>query len=149
MTFSMVARGRFFPDPAGLYEVLQSPNGMVTRDLVLRATRVQLAAQQQIRVGHVHGGPTNYQGGVGNLRSSIHKRLVPGVGTTGPSILVGSDHPIALIYHEGAKPHVIVPRRAKVLVFWMGSRRVVTRRVNHPGTKPNRYLTDNLHLAII
>lgn len=149
MSLSLIARGRFLPDPAGLYEVLQSPNGMVTRDLVLRATRVQTAAQQQIRVGHIHGGATNYQGGVGNLRNSVHKRLVPSTGRGGPSVLVGSDHPIALIYHEGAKPHVIVPRKAKVLVFWIGSERVVTRRVNHPGTQPNRYLTDNLHLAII
>lgn len=149
MTFSMVARGHLVTNPAGLYEVLQSPNGMVTRDLVLRATRVQLAAQQQIRIGHVHGGPTNYQGGVGNLRNSIHKRIVPSGGKSGPSVIVGSNHPIALIYHEGAKPHVIVPRQAKVLVFWIGAKRVITRRVNHPGTQPNRYLTDNLHLAII
>lgn len=34
---------------------------------------------------------------------------------------------------EGTRPHVIVPRNAKVLVFNVGGDTVFARRVNHPG----------------
>jgi hypothetical protein len=149
MTFSTAARTTLRLNQAEIDKMLRSPSGMVARDLVVRATRVQLAAQQQIRLGHVHAGPTNFRKGVGNLRTSVRKRLVPSSGRGGPSVIVGSDDPIAMIYHQGSKPHVIKPRRARVLVFWTGTGKVITHRVNHPGTQPNRYLTDNLKYAVI
>jgi hypothetical protein len=64
----------------------------------------------------------------------------------GPVVMVGSDAaPKALIHHEGSKPHIIMPRRATMLRFVGRTGQVVfARRVNHPGTKPNRYLADNL-----
>jgi hypothetical protein len=41
----------------------------------------------------------------------------------------------------GSKRHVITPKHAKVLRFVASSGRVVfTKRVNHPGTKPNNFL---------
>lgn len=149
MTFQTSARGYVRLNQAEMNRFLRAANGPVVRDLVIRATRVQLAAQQQVRLGHVHAGGTNFGKGVGNLRSSIRKRIIPAAGGGSPSVVVGSDDPIAMIYHQGAKPHVIKPRRARVLVFWTGSGRVITNRVNHPGTPPNRYLTDNLKYAII
>lgn len=39
----------------------------------------------------------------------------------------------------GTKPHIIVPRRAKVLAFSVGGQMVFAKRVSHPGTKPNRF----------
>lgn len=132
---------------AAVARALRGPSGMVMRDLIKRATRVQIAAQRQIPLGHVHAGPTQYQKGIGNLRNSLRKRIV--AAGASPTVLVGSDVPYAIFVHEGTRPHVIRPRRARVLVFYVGNQKVVARSVNHPGTKPNRYLTDNLKYAII
>lgn len=46
---------------------------------------------------------------------------------------------------DGTPPHVIVPRSpGGVLRFMVGSQVVYTRRVNHPGTKPNNFLERGL-----
>ncbi len=56
-----------------------------------------------------------------------------------------ADKPYALMHHEGTRPHIITPKEpGGVLVFSKGSRVVRTRVVHHPGTKPNRYLSDQL-----
>lgn len=146
--------GRIIMDPAAIAAFVADRNGPVMRDVVVRATRVQDAARKQVRLGHIGGGENAKSRGQrsrarGNLRYSIVKRVVETNGQ--PSVMVGSDNPIALLHHEGTKPHVIRPRNAKVLAFWGGegnSQQMFARQVNHPGTKPNRYLTDNLHLAL-
>lgn len=48
---------------------------------------------------------------------------------------------------KGSVPHVIVPRRAKVLIFMVGGKKVFTRRVNHPGTKANPYAKRSIEAA--
>lgn len=46
--------------------------------------------------------------------------------------------------HDGTRPHVIRPRRAKALT-WMGPQgRVFARSVNHPGTKARPWLFNAL-----
>lgn len=56
-----------------------------------------------------------------------------------------ADKPYALAHHEGTRPHIIKPKEAGgVLVFSKGSRVIRTREVRHPGTKPNKYLSDQL-----
>jgi|SRR5450759_4446143 len=144
---------RVIMDPAAIHAFMADRNGPVMRDLTVRATRVQEAASKQVRLGHVGGGEA--MGGFAksapkaraNLRYSIVKRVIEGSDGM-PSILVGSDNPIALLHHEGTKPHIIRPRNAKILAFWAGGSLVFRHVVHHPGTQPNRYLTDNLHLAI-
>lgn len=42
----------------------------------------------------------------------------------------------------GTRPHVIRPRRAKVLRFVVGGRVVYARKVNHPGTSGDRGWSD-------
>lgn len=81
----------------------------------------------------------------GTLRDSIVKRVVPD-GARGIKVVVGSDDKVALWHHEGTVPHVIRPVRAKMLAFYSYREgRVVFRsQVNHPGTQPNRFLTDSL-----
>lgn len=37
----------------------------------------------------------------------------------------------------GTAPHIITPKNAKVLAFKVGGKQVFTKKVNHPGTKPN------------
>lgn len=140
-------------DNTELGRLERSPAGMVVRDLTRRGQRVQDAAQRQIRLGHAGTGRSN-------LRYTVVKRLARAGGPTAregaltatgvPAMLVGSEHPRALLHHDGSRAHVIVPRRKKVLVFYADSGRgplVFTKRVNHPGTQPVRFLTDNLPLA--
>lgn len=51
----------------------------------------------------------------------------------------------AMMHHEGTRPHVILPKNpGGILVFSKGTRVIRTARVMHPGTKPNRFLSDQL-----
>lgn len=137
---------RLVIDGAVAAEMLRGPNGMVMRDLVNRATRVQLAARSQAKGKH----------GSGRLAADITKRVAhEGVD---PKIMVGAwNTPYALFVHEGTAQHWIYPRKTKALhFFWprggMASADfggwVFFKKVHHPGTSPNPYLADQLHLAI-
>jgi hypothetical protein len=61
---------------------------------------------------------------------------------------VGSGNRIALMHHNGTRPHFIRPRRAQTLRFYSHGRIVYSQLVFHPGTRPNRYLTDNLSRVV-
>lgn len=139
----------FTPNVRGFLQLTRSPTGAVARDLFRRAKLVEEAARQQIPLGHVAGGPGTRRIANRNLRDTLRTRIAY-TNWQPPVAFVGSDHPIALIHHEGSRPHVILPRKAKALAFVpRGSNRLVfAKRVNHPGTKPSRYLTDNIHLAL-
>jgi hypothetical protein len=118
---------------AAMDEMLKSPSGMVGRYIAERARRIVVAAKMQAGVK------------TGRLKNSIHMRHMRG-GVAGQYIMVGSNLHYALLHHEGTKPHIIVPNRSTVLRFSSGGRVIYTRAVRHPGTRPNRYLTDNLYL---
>lgn len=115
-----------------LDKLLNSPRGTVGAYLFVKGVKIREAARAQVGVD------------TGRLKASIHVRQ----GRTGPGqyVEVGSPLSHALAHHEGTRPHVILPNRAKVLRFTSGSRVIYTRKVNHPGTRPNRYLTDQLYL---
>lgn len=146
------ARGTFgtytIINPTQLQSLLTGPNGPVVRDLLRRANRVKTEAQKLVGV-YVPppAGPARARR-PGTLRDSIVVRLARG-GPFGVSALVGSDDPIALWHHEGTVPHVIRPRNRRWLVFyWRRVGRVVfAKRVNHPGTQPNRFLVKALAAA--
>ena len=115
-----------------LDKFLNSPSGPVGRYLYGRGLRVLIAARSQVGVK------------TGKLKASLeieHSRRGPG-----QQVKVGSPLNYALVHHEGARPHIIVPRRAEALRFSARGRIVYTRIVRHPGTRPNKYLTDNLYL---
>jgi hypothetical protein len=117
-----------------LASFLRGPGGPVTRELLKRGDRVVFAAKRL--VGHK----------TGNLESRIVKR----VGSLGgvPVVFVGAvGVKYALWHHEGTQPHVIVPRNKKVLRFEVGGAVVFAKRVNHPGTRPNRFLLNALRFA--
>ena len=118
-----------------LDRLLNSPEGLVGRELTKRANRVSRAASSQVGVR------------TGALKSSIHitKR---GRFTGGQYVQVGSYLPYALLHHQGTKPRIIVPTKRRVLRFFVGGRVVFTPFVSQRGTRPNRYLTDNLYKAI-
>lgn len=57
----------------------------------------------------------------------------------------------AKLHHEGTAPHEILPRPSNPigrLVFQVGGRTVFAKRVNHPGTDPNPYLSRWLREAV-
>lgn len=81
----------------------------------------------------------------GSLRSSIHMRHYRD--TRGQFLLIGSSLPHARDHHEGTKPRLIIPQKRRTLRFFSKGVMFYTMMVMHPGTKPNRFLTDNLRLV--
>ena len=77
-----------------------------------------------------------------HIRDTIYGRVeVRGGQLVG---VLGADHPIALIHHEGSRPHVIRPRRegGRLVFFSRRAGRVVyAKQVRHPGTKGTKFLT--------
>ena len=113
--------------------MLNNPSGDVGKYLAKKGRIVQAAAKAQVGVRS------------GALRSSIHMRHLRD--SRGQFVKIGSSLNYALLHHEGTKPHIIVPDRATVLRFVSRGRVVYAHAVMHPGTKANRYLTDNLKLV--
>jgi hypothetical protein len=115
--------------------MLNNPGGMVGRYIFMKGVQIMMAAKRQVGVS------------TGRLMQSIHVRHLRD--SRGQFVRVGSDVSYAAIHHEGARPHIIVANRAQALRFSSGGRIVYTRKVNHPGTRPNRYLSDNLYIAVL
>ncbi len=118
--------------PKSLDHLLNEPYGPVGRHLNERGRRIVVAAKGQVGVK------------TGRLKSSIHLRHDRDI--RGQYIKVGSPLRYALAHHEGTRPHMIVPNRSRVLRFSAGARVVYTHMVRHPGTRANKFLTDNLYL---
>jgi hypothetical protein len=113
-----------------LDRLLNQPSGTVGRYLARKGAVIQAAARAQVGVK------------TGALRASIrvtHRSVGPG-----QYIVVGSSLNYALLHHEGSRPHIIRANRAQVLRFSSRGRVVFARQVLHPGTRPNRYLSDQL-----
>lgn len=115
-------------------ELTESPSGLVGRYLRKRAVILQSLARKQVGVK------------TGHLKKSIRYQVVRD--SKGLIATVGANNRIALMHHNGTRPHIILPRRAQTLRFYSHGRIVYSKMVHHPGTKPNRYLTDNLSRAI-
>lgn len=113
--------------------LLNNPSGAVGRYLAKKGRIITAAAKAQVGVR------------TGALRASIHMRHLRD--SRGQFVKIGSALNYALMHHEGTKPHVIAAKRAPVLRFVSKGRVVYAHAVMHPGTKPNRYLTDNLRLV--
>lgn len=127
--------------PAKLAEVLRGPQGPVVRRMLEDGELVKDGARRQVGVSRPTPGERRTRPH-GQLRDTIVKRVV----TRGDDVVVqvGSDDQIARLHHDGTPPHVI--NGSPLLVFWWAKagRVVAFPRVNHPGTKPNHYLTDPL-----
>lgn len=130
-------------DPAKLAEFMRSPSGPVYRMLIEDGEAVKDEAKRRVGVHEPTPGERRARR-PGTLRDSIVKRIGEENGL--PAVQVGSDDPVALWHHEGTESHPITPVSAPRLVFyWKKVGAVVTAlRVNHPGTKPNRFLLDAL-----
>lgn len=124
----------YIPNEAGIKHLTRSPDGEVGQYLTKLGAKLTLLAKVQVGVD------------TGALKRSINYRLVKS--SSGLGVRVGSDNRIALMHHQGTRPHIIVPRKAQTLRFYSRGRIVYSKLVHHPGTKPNRYLTDNLRRVI-
>jgi hypothetical protein len=129
-------------DYRAIDKILNSPSGEVGLDLKRRADRLRDIAKTKVGVK------------TGRLRRSIrvygHRRT-----TLGQKIQIGSSVPYARMHHNGTKPHIIAPNNHRFLKFkpssgagagWnvLADGSVLARKVRHPGTKPNRYLSDSV-----
>jgi hypothetical protein len=110
--------------------LLKSPSGSVGRWLTRQAVLVTAKAKSQAGVK------------TGALKASINWSY--GINPVGPFVKIGSSVSYAYVHHEGTKAHIITPRTNKSLKFSSKGAIIFTQRVRHPGTRPNRYLTDNL-----
>lgn len=124
----------FIPDPVEWPRMTTSNTGLVGEDARKRAETARMYAMKQVgkRTGH--------------LAASIH--VLTQSGSNGPSATVGSDDRIALLHHNGTRPHIELAAHGHLLRFSIRGRVVYARKVVNPGTKPNRYLTDNLRRVV-
>ncbi len=128
-----MARVILYPGPMDM--MLKSPVGDVGRFLAGRARLIVIGAKRQV------GKKTR------RLQQSIHSRQSRTA--YGQMVWIGSEVKYALAHHEGTKPHIIKPNKAKALRFTAGTRVIYSRAVRHPGTRANRYLKDQLYIAVL
>jgi len=83
-------------------------------------------------------GKSEGRGGDKPLRDTLYRRVV--TDSDRMEFWVGSTSVKALWVTKGTRPHLILPQRAKVLHFFVNGEEVFTRRVHHPGTKPDPFL---------
>lgn len=127
--------GKIIWNEPALDYLLRNPAGPVGRDLSKRGNKVLAAARIQVGVS------------TENLKKSL--KVVHNRTTRSQYVKVGSTTvKYALAHHEGTRPHIITPKRAQVMVFESKGQVIYATRVKHPGTKANRYLSDNLYLAL-
>lgn len=124
----------FVRNEAGWRDLTQNPNEIIGRYFRQKGILLESLAKQQV-------GKKSRA-----LQRSIHYTLNHQNG--GFLVRVGSDNKIALLHHNGTRAHKIFPKRAKTLRFHSHGKIVFAKVVNHPGTKANRYLTDNLKKVI-
>lgn len=74
----------------------------------------------------------------GELRSKTGVRVTSETGT-----LIKAEAIIDVDYAEvvvhGSRPHIIRARNKQALAFQMGSKTIIVKSVNHPGTQPNLF----------
>lgn len=125
----------FEKDLDGWNELLRSKKGDVFKHISTLTQRLYRLSRQQ----------------VGKKTMKLYRSIKASteLGRTGlPVGTVTADNKIARLHHDGTRAHVIVPRRQTTLRFPSRGRIVYTKIVHHPGTKPNRFLTDPLRKVI-
>jgi hypothetical protein len=121
---------KFVVNEKGWQSAFHDTDGLLGHWMEERAIYLMLLAQSQVGVK------------TGALRTSMRWSLSHD--PMGLVATVGSELDYALLHHEGTRPHAIFPRTKSTLRFVKDGKIVYAKMVNHPGTQPNRYLTDNL-----
>jgi hypothetical protein len=129
---------------AGIRALINSPQGGIAQDLLLRAKLVETQAKRNL-----NGGPSGpRRRDTGRLISSILGTVIMRNGE--PVGIVGTNVKYARWVHDGTgiygpRGMMIRPVRAKFLRFKAGGRVIYRRQVK--GMKPNRYLLFALRAA--
>lgn len=113
---------------------LNHPSGMVGKHLRKIGLQIMTGAKAMVGVRS------------GNLRRSIHMRQ--GLQGRVQYVAVGSNLNYAEAHHEGTRAHRIDPRGGRIMRFNVGGTVVYARRIDHPGTKPRKYLTIPMRRAV-
>jgi hypothetical protein len=110
---------------------MRDPKGMVGRSMSVLGSKMVVKAKAQV------GKKT------GALARSIGMSVSRAA--YGVKLTVYARDKKAFMHHEGTRPRVILPKNpGGVLIFSKGTRVIKTERVMHPGTRPNRFLSDQL-----
>lgn len=125
---------RFEKYPIPFNNLLKHPNGMVGKYLQRKGAQLTALAKEQVGVD------------TGALKKSIRYKLKTSYGTLAVEVTAHDDK--ALMHHQGTRRHYIRARKAKALRFKYNGKIVYRKIVNHPGTDPNKFLTDNLAKVI-
>lgn len=115
------------PDGSGLWSIGAHRWATATRTLVRDAIKAKAPVSKNPSGG---GKP-------GAFRASITQHTK----TKSNSIIMefGSPKSYTPFLVDGTRPHMIVPKSARVLHFRTAAGDVFARRVNHPGTRPNDF----------
>jgi hypothetical protein len=70
-----------------------------------------------------------------NLKNSIAHEVVGGT-----LVRIGTNVEYAAAVELGSKPHTILPKNSKLLVFNIGGETIFATKVEHPGTEPHPFL---------
>lgn len=124
----------FIKDAAAMRYVLRGEGGLVHTEITKRTRRAHTFARAQV------GKDTRA------LYRSISYRVSTGSGNVTGTVL--ANNKIALMHHNGTQPHIIMARKAQTLRFKSRGKIVYRKVVRHPGTRPNRYLTDSLRKVV-
>ena len=123
----------FIENKAGMYNVLKSPAGEVGRYMAGIGRKIQMGGRLQ----------AGFRTGALKLSIGVSQSTT----ATGQEVKVGSSLRYALAHHEGTRPHRITGRNGGMLRFAKQGRIVYARSVMHPGTRPNKYLSDHLWIV--
>jgi hypothetical protein len=110
-------------DPGAVARSLRLRNGLVARRLSARTERTARLVEQEA---------PGTMGDFVSWKVEDSPRGLQGV--------IVCDHPKVRLVLDGTRPHIIRPRRAKALHFFVEGREVFTTLVRHPGTRPNNFL---------
>lgn len=124
----------FQKDIIGWNHVLRNPKGIVGTHMNSVGRKVTRLAKVQVGVD------------TGDLKRSISYKIRTAPG--GFLVTVTASDSKALMHHQGTKPHIITPKKAKALRFQQHGKIVYARIVHHPGTKANRFLTDPMRTVV-
>lgn len=124
----------FVRNQTGWNDMTKNPNGLIGSYFKRKGEILEQLAKTQV------GKKTLA------LQRSINNTMY--YGGSGFVVRVGSNNSIAHLHHEGTKAHTILPKSAKTLRFNSHGKIVYAKVVHHPGTRPNKYLTDNLRKVI-
>ncbi|MGW3565136.1 hypothetical protein ACWDSL_14795 [Streptomyces sp. NPDC000941] len=108
--------------------------GCLTRLLRVRGSRVERRLRERTeRVTNIAEREAP-----GSMGRYISWKIQDGPG--GLRGVIVCDHPAVRYVLNGTRPHIIRPRRSKVLRFDVDGRTVFAAYVRHPGTRPNNFL---------